>query len=509
MRYIVELKAKKLSNGATETFYYSGSDMTNHPTGAPPNALIKARIAKPIKARFDLFDRLTTYGAVNSGLGQIELNNADGALDFLALDYTVNGQDVVVWVGQDAARVFPDEFQIVQKCRAVLATATEDYLTISIADELKQLDKPLLTNKYLGNNVLPAGTEGLPEDLKYRRKPRAYGRLQNIAPYYVNTSRLIYQISDNPCSVTAVYSRGVPWASDGSYANFADLQNDALEPANSKYKVYSGAEGTFIRLGSIPFGTLTCDAETAEKRCGELLKTIAIDAGIAGGNISSGDIAALNAIGYQCGAWITEETTSLDAMNQIASAMGVYFRFDNFGVMRLGRLTVPSGTPDHVVPSYKIKRIALISTADTDKGVPAWAVDVLYSRNYTVQTDLGDTAAQSRAAFASEEYRKARKEDAARKALYADSPEIKIETALLNEADAIAESERYLSLLGNRQLFEITVGVDSISDVFPFEVSDTVQINYPRYGLDSANLFVIIGIVYDLGINEITLRVWK
>ena len=177
--------------------------------------------------------------------------------------------------------------------------------------------------------------------------------------------------------------------------------------------------------------------------------------------------------------------------------------------MRLGRLTVPSGAPDHVVPSYKIKRIALISTADTDKGVPAWAVDVLYSRNYTVQTDLGDTAAQSRAAFASEEYRKTRKEDTARKDLYADSPEIKIETTLLDEADAVAESERYLSLLGNRQLFEITVGVDSIDDVFPFEVSDTVQINYPRYGLDSANLFVIIGIVYDLGINEITLRVWK
>lgn len=509
MHHIITMQVKRVSDGQEKIIYLSDRGLTNAPSGTPANQIFEPRLIEPLGGRFDMFDRLTTYGGTNTGFAELRINNNDGVFDWLLTDYTVNGSEVHVYIGDESANVFPTQFQLVQLCRAVLATADDKEIRVEIRDKIKLFDKPLLPNKYLGNNALPAGAEGTKDDLKDRRKPRVYGKVENIAPYYVNTSRLIYQVSDRPCTVNAVYSRGVAWASDGTYAAFADLQNDALEPAQSKYKVYSGSEGTYFRLGSIPAGTVTCDAQTTDILAGDLLEQIALDMGVSLSDISATDVAALNAIGYDCGAWATEEITGLQALNEIASSVGAYCRFDGFGVLRLQRLTPPDVSHSFDVPPWLIIDLKLIKTADTDEGAPAWRVNLKYRKNYTVQDDLGNTAATARAAFASEEYRIAKAENATTKTIYEDSPEVEIVTSLIDEADAQSEAARYLSLLGQQRfVYEITMGAGKPSDISGVSIGDTVRVTYPRFNLSTGKNFRVIGIVYNVGQNVITLRLW-
>ena len=508
MRYAVTLKSKKISDATDKTYYFSDAGFTNAPTGTPANTPFSGRLSKPILSRLDMFDKLTTYGSVSSGTGEVELANPDGALDEMAIGYSFNGHEILAYVGNDDAKVFPTDWQLIQRCRGEAVTVNGNLLTVAIADKMKLLDKPLLQNKYIGNNVLPAGVEGIAQDLKDKRKPRVYGKVLNVSPYYVNTARLIFQVSDKPCSVTGVYDRGVTLTSGGSYAAFADLQNDGLQPSAGQYKVYSGAEGVYFRLGSVPAGTITCDAETAEKRCGELLKTTALDMGVAAGDISASDVATLNTIAYPCGLFAFDDITGLAAMNTIASALGAYFTFDRFGVLRMSRLSPPSGSPVYSVLAHRISALSLVRTADTDNGIPAWSVTVKYGRNYTTQNDLANTAAQARAAFAAEEWRTVKAENASVKTVYVDSPEVEIETSLINEADAQAEATRYLSLLSFRTVFEVTVQLQNPTDVAAVSIGDVISVTYPRYGLDSGRLFVVIGLVYNTSLNEITFRVW-
>jgi hypothetical protein len=306
--------------------------------------------------------------------------------------------------------------------------------------------------------------------------------------------------------VTAVYSRGVSWTSEPDYAAFADLQNDTLEPNQSRYKVYSGSEGTYIRLGSVPAGTFTCDAETTEKRAGGLLQAIAEDAGIILSEISTADVALLNTVPYECGTYVTEETTGIAEMSVIASAVGAYFSFDRLGILRMNRLVLPSTSVFTIYPD-QVMELSLVSTADTDEGIPAWSVTIEYAKNYTVQTDLDDTAATSRAAFAAQEFRKARAENSTTHTLYPNAPEVTITSSLISEADAIAEANRRLSLLQGKRLFEVSIRPEQEA-VEAIDIDKDVTLIYPRFGLNSGVLLKCIGVTYNFSINEMTLRLW-
>lgn len=506
MKIVAIVNAKRLSDGVPAQFGFSDRGMTTTPASTPPNTRFPGLIESPVLGRVDMFDKLTTFGGVDAGRGDLRLINAGGIIDWLLTDYAVNGQQVLVYSGNDDARDFPADYTLMHSARARAAVGGWDLITIQLTDDLAKLKRPLLDKTYAGDNLLPSGTEGLASDLKGRRKPRVYGRVQNISPYYVNTSRLIYQVSDQPASVTAAYSRGVAWAADPPYAAFADLQNDALEPANSKYKVYSGAEGCFVRLGSVPSGTFTVDAETTETRCGELLKTICIDAGVSPSDISADDVAHINADTSPCGVWVTDDMTGLDAANQIASASAVYFRFNRLGTLRMGRIEPPGGTPDYTIKPHYVAAMDIVTLNDTENGAPAGSVTVEYSKNYTVQNDLAGTAAQDRAAFAAAEWRNATDADSAIRDIYADAPDITVQSSTMDEAKAAALATTLLGQLSGRLAIEVTIKIDESQMFAAIDIGNTVHLRYPRFGLQAGRNFVIIGIVYHSAASEITLR---
>ena len=507
MEYVVTIEAVKISTLENKVFYFSGGlGFTSSPSSTPANTFFDPRLNRPYEARRDLFDKLTTYGAINTGIGELSLNNTDGGLDYLCTDYAINGRDISVYITENPSNNFPADYTLVCKAKAHLAQASSTEVRVSLNDKMKLLDKPLLTTKYLGNNVLPYGTEGVEADLKDKKKPRVYGRVQNISPYFVNTARLIYQISDKPCSVTNVYSRGIPWLSDINFSSFADLNNDTLEPAQGKYRAYSGVEGTYIRLGSIPAGTLTCDAESSSTIPSSILREVLNDAGISSTDIVSSDFVAMSSYAYPCGVFVTDDTASLQVINEVAISIGAYCCFDRFGKFRVGRLELPT-TASLTLYEDQFMNIELLSTSDTDEGVPAKTLTIEYSKNYTVQTDLGDTAASNRSSFAKLEYRKAVATSTSAASLYSSSPEITIPTLLLSQPDALLEANRRIGLLQHRRAYNVIVRVSQ--NIFnQIDIGGNVKIVCNRFGLNNGGTYRCIGMTYNFFLHELTLRLW-
>ncbi len=502
MSYVVELDAFRLPDGPVETLRFSsGRGFTTRPDDVPANGYIIPRLTQPLIARRDLFERATTYGPVGGGAGEIRLANPDGFLDGLLTGYAINGRAVLVWVGLET-RPFPSRWTLAMTGRAELARANGNEVVISLKDALAALDKPLLPGKYLGDNALPDGFEGVEQDLKDRRKPRVYGSVLNISPPLVNTSRLVYQVSDRSASVSAVYDRGVALTAGAAYATLSEVQSAA--PAAGHFRVYAGAEGTYVRLGSSPAGTVTCDAATGETRAATLAARVASDMDMM---FSAGDVAWLDAENpAPVGVWATDDVTAADVITQLLGSVGAWWGTDRFGDLRWARLTTPAVTGTDIEPAA-IMSLSLLSTADADNGVPARAVKLAWGRNFTVQDDLAGSVPADRKAWLADETRTARAENG-NADIWPDAPEIEIDTVLLDQSAAAAEAARLLSLYGQqRQLFEVRIRAASVTAA-AYDLGSTVTLTWPRYGLDAGKRLVVIGWQADFGLKEITLRLW-
>ena len=495
MAVVIEIDLYTLPGGPLVTRRYtSGAPFKTRPTDSPPNTYIEARLADQVITRRDLFEKATTYGAVSPGVGEITLFNTDGALDDLA---GFSPREARLWWSAVDNAAFPSGWTPLAVWQCGRPVIGEAEVRLPLKDRMVKLDKPLLSAKYAGDNVAPGGLEGTAQDLKGQRKPRVIGRVLNISPPCVNTSRLIYQVSDRACSVTAVYDRGAGLTAGAAYAALADIQTTA--PAAGQYRAYAGPEGTYIRLGSSP-ASLTADAQTTETRAAALAAQVATDMGL---SFAAADVSTLSAIAAPVGVWATDDITAREVMEQLLGSIGAWFSCDAFGALRAGRLTAPdaSGT---AIPPWRIKSVTVEPTADEDGGMPVWRVTLGYARNNTLQDDIAGLAAD-RAAWLAQEYRQATAEDAARKTAWPEASEHVADTALLAEADAIAEAQRRLALYTGRSVYSVLL--ETAPDTAALDIGQTVLLRYRRYGL-AGRLLRIIGLTHNHAIGETTLRLW-
>ena len=223
-------------------------------------------------------------------------------------------------------------------------------------------------------------------------------------------------------------------------------------------------------------------------------------------DINNSDFTAMNVYTYPCGVWVTEETTAAQAMSIIASAIGAYFSFDRFGVLRIGRLELPTTA---TLSLYEDQYMAfdLMSTSDADDGIPAKTLTLQYAKNYTPQTDLDDTAASARSSFAKIEYRKAVVNSAGAAALYANAPEMELQTSLINYVDAAFEAARRIELLQHKRVYSATVRI--APEMFPqADIGECIKIYHSRWGLSNGKVLRVIGMTYNFFLHEITFRLW-
>lgn len=197
----VELTAAIDTAGTTETFYFSDAPLITDAVDTPANTAFESRILDPGSIARHAFSDGKTGGMVTLETGEIELDNLDGGLDYL-ITYSFDNRAAVVRYHATGVGAYPASWTTLFKGTNESIEPDLDIVVVKLADKLKIFDKPICKNLFAGNNALPNGVEGVIEDLKGKPKPRAYGFVLNAPVPMVNTSNLVYLLSDNPSAFT-------------------------------------------------------------------------------------------------------------------------------------------------------------------------------------------------------------------------------------------------------------------------------------------------------------------
>lgn len=505
MIYLVEITAAIDAAGTTTVLRYGSDSLVTSPADVPANTWYEGRLTKPVDLGRNIADTGKTGGDTRLELGVIEIANADGALDGLA-NYGIDGRPVVVRIGNRGAGI--GAFSVLLTAAAAGVEVTRAKVTIKLRDKALVLDKPVCAVKYAGSNVLPAGLEGAAADLKDHVKPRLFGAVTNISPPCVNTSRLTYQVSDGAiAALSAVYDRGVLLTAGAVYASQAEMEANA--PAAGQYRAWLA--GGYFRVGSSPAGTVTCDAAegatAADRTPAQVMIRLAKAVGLAAGDIAAADVVALDtACPAECGIWLNDDTTALNAMDAVAPSAGAWWGFDRLGLLRLARLALPTSAPVVTLTSIEIEGIERLPANDSRDGVPVWRTVVNYARNYTVQdSDLAGAVTADRRAWLVQETRSAAVEDATVKAKHLLADVLTVDTLLTAAADATTEAARLQAIYGvQRDLFKVQV---HIADAQTIDLGQVVRVVYHRFGLGAGRSFLVIGAAPEAhrGYTELTL----
>lgn len=508
MIYLVEIVAGTDSAGTTTTLRFSSENYVTKPTDSPANTYYEPRVKTPADITRNLFSNGTTYGASRVGYGVVELTNMDGGLDYM-LPYGYGGRSLTIKTGLADADY--STFTTILSGTMEQVEFTFNTVTILARDKLAVLELPLQKTEFAGTNSLPSGLEGV-DDLKGQKKPVCYGKVYNIQPPLVNTSRLIYQVNDSSINdVTAVYDKGAGLTKGTAYSNVSDMETNA--PAAGYYRVLSTSTGSYFRLGSTPAGLITADvtqgATSADRTAAQIGKLLAIKGGVASGDINSSDVTALDtANSAEVGIWIFGDDTGIACMDQVMQSVGAWYGYDATGQFRMGRFEAASGTADVQINEDNILSIEAIRPTDTDRGVPAYKVILKYLKNYTVQSsDLAAGVTEARRNVLRYEYQAGFVQDATVQNQFLYAAEIDKTTLLVSSSAANTEASRLLSLYKvRRRMYQIQIALD-VTETLP-DLNDVANLTLDRFGLDSGTLFRIIGISSSYAKNRATLTLW-
>lgn len=590
--YLAEVVAATDSAGTTTTLRFSTGAYVTGPAESPADAFYDPRIKQPANARREL-----AVGAVRLGVGELVLINTDGGLDALKA-YAFDGRACTIKAGADGAAYV----SLTTVLRGTIDSAEVTYreVTLRLRDRLAELDRPLLTTRFAGNNSLPAGLEGTADDLRGQVKPRLYGRAFNLPVPCVNTSRLVYQVSDGAIqSIEGVYDRGAALTAGvaRSYANIGagsgavtftvntttdvlttstahgyatgdavnvtttttlpaplaattyyyarntgsttltlhptatDATNntnrvDITTAGSGTHTIYNArtlpghfdwslsSSGSFVRLGSSPAGLVTVDATqgaaAGDRTAAQILRQIALDAGIASGDVAAADVTALDTDNAAVvGVWVADETAASGVMARIAQSVGAWFGFDRTGALRMRRLGAPTGTAVAELDATNATQIERLPGRAEFGGVPFYRVNVRHTRYVAVQpTDLAGGVSDARRALLATEYRTETASDAAVQTQWLLARELDRDTLLTSAADAATEAARLLTLYkARRDVYRLRVRLDEAL-VAALDLAAVVRLTFDRFGLDAGQLFIVIGIETDLASGAATLTVW-
>lgn len=472
----------------------------------------EARIQVPPSVQRECFRGGRTFGQSQIGFGDMVLVNNDGGLDFM-LNYSYSGRRITIRLGtlQPNGLTYTWTTILVGSMEQVELSWQE--VTVRVRDRQLDIAKPLQQVRYAGGNALPAGLEGNDDDLRGKPKPLVYGRVFNISPPMVNTSRLIYQIhtGGQVVAVNGVYDRGALMTAGAAYSSQADMEANA--PTAGQYRVWNDTTlGCFIRLGTNAVGTITADVtQGASRTVGQLFQAILLRAGIAASDISSSDIAALDAaVNYEVGVYagVDEDYTPLQLLDELCSSIGAWFGTDINGVFRIGLIALPVGASLGTLTTLEIIKIERIASRDAGVGIPAWKVKLGWQKVYTVQTDLNTTVAAGRKALVAEKYRRAEASDDAVRTANLLSPELEFDTVLADKANVSAEATRRLSIYKQRRdIYQVQVRVDAqLAPILDLGNIITLQIN--RFGMSAGKKFLIIGVKSNMRGYLFDLTLW-
>ena len=218
--------------GSRPLFFASDEGFTSKPSDSPSDTVFEPRIMQPALLRRDAFDKGTTGGRSRVGYGELILNNADGGLDPF-IDYGLDARELVIRVGDPFTDAYPAGFTTILRGSMTQPEVSATRVRIPVRDRQYLIPKESNLARYAGSNVLPAGVEGV-EDLAGLPKPQLWGKVYNVTPVLVNSSRLIFQVKNGAIAdIPAAYDRGSALTKGANYSSQADMETNAPSAARS------------------------------------------------------------------------------------------------------------------------------------------------------------------------------------------------------------------------------------------------------------------------------------
>jgi hypothetical protein len=311
---------------------------------------------------------------------------------------------------------------------------------------------------------------------------------------------------------TLIYATGLGTA---AYANATDLEDDVKAPAPSSFKTYSNAAGSYVRLGSAPYGTVTADltvgATAADRTAAQIFADVLTEAGYTSADWVAGDLTTLDtADNSEIGLFLDTPTTIGDVLDALANTVGAaWWPRASDGDFRIAQLLAPTGTAALTITADDLVRpLAMLPPTDEGRGLPSYRTTLRYGRNWTVQGDgLAAGVSDARRAFLAAAYRETTDVDAAVQTAYLLAQDTVEDTLYAVEADAAAEAARRQTLRGvRRRRFEAVLALNDDTD--GLDLNDVVELEHPRFGLTPAVKFRILGIEPNARDGIVRLILW-
>lgn len=465
-------------------------------------------IVDPGLFQVNLFSGSRTSGSSSHSYGEIIINSmkgvyaSTGPADDLTT-YTYAGRLVKMYVGLDSEPF--ENFKLVYTATIESINFDWENINFTLRDFQSLLTKPFTASgKFLGNNVLPEGYEGVSSDLKDQNKPHVLGRVYNIAPTLCNTSKLIYAVSplhgisnEEFFSNLKVYDSGIELYNAG-------VKNDLMteEPPPGHYYTMGG----YFRLGANPVGLVTCDcAEKGFATTSTPVNLVNRILELSGYSYMKGT-SVLSDTGER-GVYSDGDETNISDIIDAVLAPHNYWYFDNTGKIVMDSLKDPSTwSPVFTATSdVNIESFTRTKQADTASGVPASKVTLRYAKNYNVQKDTAGAVPAERKAWLAEEYRNSSLDST--QPLHPFSEELIIDTLMTYEDSEV------LALLAElytvpREIIEIVLLPVCFLEAIDLQPGNCVALDLNgRFGYTNKNM-IIVGITSNYVDEQVTLTLW-
>jgi len=411
--------------------------------------------------------------------GELQLINADGALDHLSRDYAVEGRAVRLLMGRptDPYSAFGELFTGVVES----VTTGLDAVTLRLSDGAAKLNAPMQVSAYAGTG----GNEG-GADLAGRPKPVCLGQVRGISPPLVDAANLVYQVHDGAISaVDAVYDRGVA------------LDYTAGVPGAGEYSV-DLSTGLFT-LGAAPDGAVTADVRGDAGLSGYIdttgalvLRALSTRAALYSSEIDPGSFSALDSEApASVGVWIgAEQRTVGSVVDELLAGIGAFGGFSRLGAFTVARVGKPAGADRAVFTENEIIDLAREPLPAPVEPV-AWRVAVGWGKNYTPQDDVASGAADAQRSFAAHAWRIAVEEDASIKSRHLLAVEYgPSESLYAEQADAADEALRLFDLwCTRRSLYRVSLPARALT----CDLGQVVRIEHARHGFAAGRSVRVLG----------------
>jgi hypothetical protein len=461
--------------------YAATTEFTTQSTDTLASQPFFGTLAQPISFVRTLLGG-TNLGTFTAGTGELDLTNTDGQYDFLIQGLAIDGRNISVKIGRPSDPY--NNFYTVFSGTASDWSVEEDLVKIFLIDNSYRLGVTLQPNLYGGTGGSDGGT-----DLFGKRKPRAFGYVNNVSPPCVVPASLIYQVHDGSVSaITAVYDRGSVLTFSADYATYALLAAATIAAGHYGTCLAQG----YFRLNTAPTGTITADVSgdntggVFASTSTDIVRRIVSTTGTVGdpsGLYLPSFISVLAAQPAPIGYWVAPDSTNTiaDALANIMGAIGGWAGFRRSGLLDVGIVYGPSGR----IPNAMFDRTDIFEISrdplPTSLSPPPYRQRCAYQHNWTVQTDIAGSVGATRTSFLAQADRYS---ESVNTNVLLNHPfaidQTPVASYFLNQSDAQAESDRLLALFSkNAALYRFKVGYQP----FALDLGDVVNVTYPRWDL--------------------------